>query len=81
MRKSNKVLFYIYWFTTLPHDQHISTLILNREEDLWYYNEDPPLMWWVDGPDTVHIGGVISRVVRRLDVACVLSQLTSTQLV
>lgn len=68
-------------FTALPHDQHVSTLILDGEEDLWYHDENPPLVWWVNGPDTVHIGRVISRVVRRLDVACVFSQLTSTQLV
>lgn len=71
----------IFFFTTLPHDQHVSTLILDGEEDLWYHDENPPLVWWVDGPDAVHVGWVISRVVRRLNVACVFSQLASTQLV
>lgn len=50
-------------FTTLPHDQHISTLILDGEEDLRYHDEDPSLVWRVDGPDTVHVRRVIPGVV------------------
>lgn len=74
----NQIKFLV---TTLPHDQHVSALILDGEEDLWYHNENPPLVWWVDGPDTVHVGRVIPGVVRRLNVACVFSQLPSTHLV
>lgn len=64
--------------TALPHDEHIPALVLNREEDLWHHDEDPPLVRGVDGPDTVHVGRIISRVVRGLDVSGVVSQFTST---
>lgn len=55
--------------TALPHDQDISTLVLDGEEDLRNHDENPSLVRWVNGPHTVHVGWVVSRVVGRLDVA------------
>lgn len=77
----SKLVELVYPLTTLSHDQYVSTLVLNGQKDLWHHNENAPLVWRVDGPDTVHVGRIISGVVRRLNVACVLSQLSSTQLV
>lgn len=67
--------------TTLPHDEHIAALVLDRKEDLRHHDENPPLVRWVDCPHTVHVGRVIPRVVGRLDVACVFPQLASTDLI
>lgn len=47
----------------LPHDQHISTLILRREEDLRNHNQNLAFVWRVDGPHTLHIGWVVSGIV------------------
>lgn len=67
--------------TTLPHDQHIATLVLDRKEDLRNHDENPPLVRWVDGPHAVHVGRVIPGVVGRLDVARVFPQLAPTDLI
>lgn len=67
--------------TTLPHDQHVATLVLDGKEDLRNHDENPPLVRWVDCPHAVHIGWVIPRVVGGLNVARVLPQLASTNLI
>lgn len=70
------------WFpTTLPHDQYVATLVLDGQEDLWHNNEDSPLGWRVDIPDAVHVGGIVTGVVRRLNVACIVPQLPTTYLI
>lgn len=63
--------------TVLPHHQHISTVVLRREEDLWYDNEDFALAGGVNGPDAVHISRIISWVVWRLNVANIFSDFTA----
>lgn len=67
--------------TVLPHDQHISTLILRGQEDLGHHDEDLALGRGVDVPGALHVGRVVPGEVGRLDVACVLPQLPPTALV
>lgn len=50
--------------TVLPHNQHISALVLGGQKDFRNYDEDLALAGRVDIPDALHIGGVIPRVVR-----------------
>lgn len=67
--------------TALPHDQHVAALVFDGQEDLRDDDEDAPLVGGVDGPHTVHVGGVVSRVVWRLNVPRVPPKLSSTHLV
>lgn len=55
--------------TVLPHDQHVTALVLRRKENLRHHDEDLPLAGRVDVPDALHVSGVVARVVGRLDVA------------
>lgn len=64
--------------TALSHDQVVSTLILNGEEDLWDHDEDSALRRWVDGPGALDVGWVVPWVVGRLDVASEISHLSPT---
>lgn len=64
--------------TALPHDQVVSTLILNGKVYLRNHYENSSLGWGVDGPGALNIGRVIPGVVGRLDIAGEISQLSST---
>jgi hypothetical protein len=64
--------------TALSHDQVVSTLILDGEEDLWDHDEDSALGRWVDGPGALDVGWVVPWVVGRLDVASEISHLSTT---
>lgn len=64
--------------TVLPHDQHVSTLILRGQEDLRHHNQDLALAGGVDVPNALHISGVIAGIVGRLDVTHKLTHLAAT---
>ena len=70
------------WLTELltcfSHDQVVSTLVLDGEEDLRHHDQDPALGRWRDGPVALDVGRVVPRVVGRLNIAGVISQLSST---
>lgn len=63
--------------TVLPHDEHVAALVLRGKEDLWHHDEDLALAGGVDVPDALHVGGVVARVVGRLDVAHELAHLAA----
>lgn len=67
--------------TALPHDQDITALVLDRQEDLRDHNEYPALGGWRNVPHTLRVGWVVAGVVGGLDVARVVTELTTAVLV
>lgn len=63
--------------TVLPHNQYISAIILWGQENLRHHDKDLALAGWVDVPDTLHIGRVITRIVRWLNITHKLTHLTT----
>lgn len=49
--------------TILPHNQHVSALVLRGQENLRHHDQDLALARRVDVPDALHIGGVIAGIV------------------
>jgi hypothetical protein len=53
--------------TGFPHDEHVPTALLVREEDVWDDDEDAPSFLRLDAPHAVHVVGVVTRVVGAAD--------------
>ena len=67
------------WLPTIfPHNQDIATFILRWQEDFRHHYENLALWRRVDVPSALHICRIVSRVVGRLNITSVLTQLPST---
>jgi len=69
----------VEWFTRLPHDERVATLVVSSNEDLRDDDEDATTSLGRDAPRTLDVGWIESRPVGTLYVALLAARLANTR--
>lgn len=64
--------------TVFTHHQDIPTFIFRWQEDFRHHNQNLALWRWVDVPSAFHICRIVSRVIRRFNIASEFAQFPTT---